>query len=274
MSAPMKYKVCISIPVHEAPDVVVEQIKNIRHYYNNECVIVLHLSRNFEMPEQIDPDRAYNFIDMEGVIINPYSYPTKWGDIMYLHNSNFRYACSVVDFDYFILHASNDLYIRHGAIEYIEKVKNGSSPIYFENWDWSVIMDQDQAFKNLLTYMGAERPFISPVEGSFYLKETFQQMLDIIDRFYEEGDGPLYPREETFYPTVLKLLNADYGSPVVLAPHFVKEPISLDTLFQIRFGIYQSEKASQFYDPSNLFAVKGVPRDYNHLFRHVIRGIM
>ncbi|WP_166239882.1 hypothetical protein [Paenibacillus turpanensis] len=275
-SKKMKYKVCISIPVHEAPDIVVDQINNLRFYYNNECVIVIHISRGFKMPDEIFSDRAYNFIDMEDVIVNPYSYPTQWGDLMYLHNSNFRHACSVVDFDYFVLHASNDLYLRHGSINYIERRQNGVSPHLFEAWHWNPIMEKDNELKKLLQYVGCKKAYLSPVEGTFYKKETFTQMLDLIDNFYCYGESnqPLYPREEVFYPTLMKAMEEDHGTPIAYGPHTIGDKITMDTVFQIRYGVYHNPKTEHLYDFSTLYALKGFPREYNNLYRVIVRRLM
>ena len=61
--------------------------------------------------------------------VNPRSQPTKWGDILHLHNNdNVRFASDQLEpFDYVLLHASNDLYLRTGAERYVAGRPRGAT---------------------------------------------------------------------------------------------------------------------------------------------------
>ncbi|MBM3268774.1 MAG: hypothetical protein FJZ01_14125, partial [Candidatus Sericytochromatia bacterium] len=49
-------RLAISIPVHEQPAVVLDQIANIRHFAP-DALVVLHVSRNFEVRSAEDEAR-------------------------------------------------------------------------------------------------------------------------------------------------------------------------------------------------------------------------
>ena len=109
-------KIAISIPVHEKKDVVLDQIMNIKFYIENP-VIVLHISKDFYENEHGD---FHELKEIKNVYINPENLETGWGNILLTHVSNYYYIKGMVEFDYFILHASNDMYLKTGIEDYIK----------------------------------------------------------------------------------------------------------------------------------------------------------
>ncbi|MGL5625286.1 hypothetical protein, partial [Cetobacterium sp.] len=77
------YKFCISIPVHEKFDVILDQINNI-NYFLKGTMIILHLSKSFEIK-----DEEIKILESFGnVYINSERVSTKWGHILHAHISN------------------------------------------------------------------------------------------------------------------------------------------------------------------------------------------
>lgn len=108
------YKIIFSIPVHEKYEVILDQCLNF-HFFNPNSGIVLHFSKGFNaQSSQIDKntfDKAIEKLDY--VFINPYSVRTGWYDIIQAHISNFEFILkNNIDFDYFSLCASNELFLE------------------------------------------------------------------------------------------------------------------------------------------------------------------
>ena len=113
-------KSVISIPVHEKPDVIQNQIDNINRFFP-EAIIVLHVSaayyQNYDEKELPSGKKIY---------INPEHLVTSWGDIIKAHVSNYYCIESLgLNYDYFIMHSSNDMYVQEGVSDYIQKYEAG-----------------------------------------------------------------------------------------------------------------------------------------------------
>jgi hypothetical protein len=109
----MKYNFCVSIPVHEEPKVILDQVLNVFKYLGDKTLIVLHLSKGFNFKGLFNKD--FSFMALDNVIINPNKLPTARGNLVHIHNSNFNFIKKIFDFDYFLLHSSNDMYIKMGG---------------------------------------------------------------------------------------------------------------------------------------------------------------
>ncbi len=202
-------KVCVSIPVHEQPEVIYDQIRNFRFYFP-ECVIVLHQSRNFEWPAG-KPQRL-NVSQFENVYLNPESLPTwsHWGSFAHVHNANFRFAAKTFDFDYFAIHASNDMMVRRVDPRFIAAVdagvRTGRVP---ENTTFGqgVRAWKDRDFAKMRKHLGTDEIYGAMGEGSFYKRELFAEIVDIIEKFYDYRQTDLaYERMEFYYPTLARRL--------------------------------------------------------------------
>lgn len=212
-------KVVISIPVHEKKDVIADQIKNIQ-FYLEDPIILLHISKQFYEEEE------GNFGELNcwrNVYINPLHFPAGWGNIAHIHISNFRYACQVCeDFTYFMMHASNELYVRKGVEAYMSRYEAGIQRrllLYSKSmWGPCGFAFRDEKLKAIMKRCQADILVGSQVEGSFYRKEIFEKITAYIgsDVFWE---GESYTREEIYFPTIAYCLLKEeaLGYPVTFS---------------------------------------------------------
>lgn len=269
-------KICISIPVHERLDVVVDQIHNIKYFYDHEVCIVLHLSQNFHHHEHV-PHRDYDIYNKHNVFVNHERLPTSLPNtLVHVHNSNFKFAKQHVDFDYFVLHASNDMYVKKGAKHYIERSKNAAFQFYvFPElpWCWVPYIYADNEFREMTNHLGISTIYGSQPEGMFFQKHIFEEMVKVIDKFYIYGRGQIYPREEVYYPTLASKFVSNLKSPHVFSEVLTNKSIDPDFIRKINCG-QQIENYGYPYDNENLYAVKRIHRDFDHPNRQFIRSLM
>lgn len=198
-----KMRIVVSIPVHEKPEVINDQIKNIKKYIKKP-IIVLHVSRFFydsykESEINVDDD----------VYVNPTHLQTKWGDIYRTHVSNYKYIKNKLEFDYFLLQASNDCFVKKGIENYISKYEAGINYRILRQhdsrwWPCSCAND-DIALKKIMNQIGVTRIIASQVEGSFYRKDIFDYIVNILDQFITQEDIEnfnFYGREEVYFSTI------------------------------------------------------------------------
>lgn len=209
-------KVAISIPVHEKQDVVINQINNIKKYVP-EAILVIHISS--EMEECADLEA---FIANEDkVYCNPTRLRCGWGNIIDAHISNFNYLKSIVDFDYIMFHASNDMYIREGVEQYIAQFDAGFHVHKINKnsrWWPSVCALEDPIIMEILNILGTELIVATQVESSFYSRELFDDIVEIIDKARKEVTRKTgfnyqknYTREEVYFSTIAYYLIQEKG---------------------------------------------------------------
>lgn len=270
-------KICISIPVHEKPDVIVDQINNINYFYGHDVFIVLHISKNFNYPNQITQDRDYEFRSKENVFVNPEQLSTSCpSSLVHVHNSNFKYAKQKLDFDFFVLHASNDMYVRKGAKEFIRESKNGCFQFEFNSsssWTWAPLMFEDIELKKIVNYLGISKMCVSQPEGMYFQTDVFEEMVKVIDKFYSYGRGSIYPREEVYYPTFISKFTNELNKPIVYSEVLSGQPIDSDLIIKLNAN-QKKNNPSDVYDFENLYAVKRVKREYYDPNRILIRNFI
>lgn len=203
-------KIVFSIPIHEKLEVVIDQVNNIKKYVKHPY-IVFHASRGKFTKEELN-----RLMQLEDVYVNPNQYETGWGSILHTHISNFWYMCSVVDFDYFVMQSSNDMYVRSGIEDYISGKVAGfhiHRIVKDSLWWPSEVLFLDEMLKDILKYMGSNEVIATQVEGSFYSKELMKKTFELIGQFYDRSkETIMYPREEVYIPTVaLHLLGENKG---------------------------------------------------------------
>ena len=127
----MNSKLLFSIPVHENQFVINNQIENIFNC-NPNSKIIIHVNKSFK--NFIPSLTKYN-----NVLINSNRYNYIYGKgLLWIHISNFLEAMNQnIDFSYFIILSSNEMFIRKGLLFYIEEIKNGLQLVIFDeiiNW--------------------------------------------------------------------------------------------------------------------------------------------
>lgn len=196
-------RIVVSIPVHEKTEVINDQIKNIKKYIKNP-IIVLHISRSFYKSHKESEIKAG-----DDVYINPIHLQTKWGGIYQTHVSNFKYIKNKLAFDYFLLQASNDAFVKNGIENYISQYDAGINyRILWQHdsrwWPCSCAND-DMALKKIMNSIGVTRIIASQIEGSFYKKGVFDYIVNVLDRVISEEDIEnfnFYGREEVYFSTI------------------------------------------------------------------------
>ena len=198
-------KLVVSIPVHEKPEVIKNQIENFKKYIKNTS-IVLHVSKTFLEHHSLDEIK-----NIPGVYINPEHLDTKWANIIQTHISNYLYIKNVLEFDYFILHASNDMYIRTGFDSYIMKYEAGFNIRKVldtdSHWWPGNFAFEDLQLKEIMNCCGQSMIIASQVESSFYKKELMDKIVEIIAPYINNlSEALVYPREEIYFSTVASSL--------------------------------------------------------------------
>lgn len=209
----MKYDIIFSIPIHEKLEVVIDQIVNF-FYFNPNSAIVYHISQGFNYSGSgLTKERFLSIIKQIGnVYINPMSVRTGRDDIIQAHLSNFKFANDNLDFGYFCLCASNELFLKNGLSKYIEPFDCGLeflNVLSSENREWvaGLKAQKDPDLKNYLMKNGGVGIWGSHVEGSFYKKELFVDIVNEIESFYDYQLMPFaYPRDEIYFSTVVSAM--------------------------------------------------------------------
>lgn len=148
---------------------------------------------------------------------------TSWGDIADVHLSNFNYIESKKDFDYFLLHASNDCYVRQGVESYLGKYRAGFHRRYINEhskWCMAEPAGRDEDLKQISRLShSAGRIVASQVEGSFYRRDIMQQIVQVLAGCSYDKKTLSYTREEFYFSTAAfgMLTEEEIGYPVVFS---------------------------------------------------------
>lgn len=223
-----RFTVAFSIPVHEAPDVAVDQICNFLYFAPESCVVI-HLSKSFPM-SRVDFEALINKTGLfDRSFVNPDSLPTRWGGIVHAHFSNFNYLRTKAEFKYFALHSSNDMLIKHGVERYISSHESGfcTRTVSKDSDWWPAVAASSDSFLLKFAANHLISPIGSQVEGSFYSHEKFAYIYKKYNEYEREiRETPFYTREEFYYPT----LAISHGSPTGL-PYVFSEVNRFDRSF-------------------------------------------
>lgn len=197
----MKYNVIVSVPVHENLDVVKDQIRNFKKYILG-VGIVIHISEEFY--RQIKGLKELETIS--DVFINDKHINTDEKGIIYAHISNYHCASAHCSFDYFIMHASNDMYVKEGITDYLYNYDAGFNIhkifSYSQWWPGNYAL-QDKQLLYLLKKHEMDAIIGTQVESSFYKSDVFGYIVKIIEESVSYEDIQLkYPREEIYFSTI------------------------------------------------------------------------
>lgn len=187
----------ISIPVHEKPEVVVNQMQNFARYLP-EAKVVLHVSKDakFSVNELEDVLKKAN---VSHALVNPTQVETKWGSIIQAHLANIRYIIQQGDAEKVIFHSSNDMLIMDGLSEYLQDKKNifhlrkcTSDSLWWVSRKAVKDFSVSGFFKDKL--------YASQIEGSMYDISLLKSLVHNIDNRDLILDSEFfYPREEVIF---------------------------------------------------------------------------
>ena len=204
-----KYSILFSIPVHERPEVVLDQINNFLHF-NPDCCIVLHISSEFRFDSDYisEEDFFRAFGDIDRVYVNPNRLRSGLEDIIQCHISNFRYAYENIEFEYIVFASSNELFFRSGLLDDISQYDCGPGNRILVNDDTNWIQEKhiigDKEFIEALKKWGISHIFSGQFEGSFMRRDMMLKISDKIESFYDHRSMTVkYAREEVFFHTFI-----------------------------------------------------------------------
>lgn len=259
------FKYILSIPIHEKPEVVIDQLCNIKHYWRDNYAVILHISKGFNWDSwYMTANDFKNIIALfDNVFINPESLDTKWGGIIHTHLSNFKYAESIIEFDYFVIVASNELFIKSGISRWIEGKDYGCQTSRLlsnigDKWAFSKNVLADNNLKQMCLKENINDIYCSAPEGTFYKRELFHDMNKIINKYYTfDMNEDMYPREEVYLPTLAICLN---GTENIRHRHYSSMGLNITT-------------AQEVYEKSEeLYSIKPVRRELYDEMRVWIRS--
>ena len=187
----------ISIPVHEKPEVIVNQMQNFARYLP-EAKVVLHVSKDakFSVNELEDILKKAN---ISHALVNPTQVETKWGSIIQAHLANIRYIIKQGDAEKVIFHSSNDMLIMDGLSEYLKDKKN----IFHlrKCTSDSLWWVSKRAVKDFsVSIFFNHKLYASQIEGSMYDISLLKNLANDLDKQDLILDSELfYPREEIIF---------------------------------------------------------------------------
>lgn len=277
--------VLFSLPVHERPDIVRDQLENIQHFCPGAKVCI-HVSGLVAHERHLFESAC----DLPDVFVNPNSRETGHSTgLLHAHISSFEHALSLgVEFDKVVLISSNEMFVRRGAMEVIANFEIGAQTEIFDAaGGWHLFRQdiaEDERMRGFLKRLGLPVYFGGQAEGQFFSKEIFQLIADLYTQFF--GIEPCgFESEEVIPATVaarfcmvgraatLPLTLCDYCTITTMSEDLVEAVIRGEgSLFAMR---YPRNLRSPHFGSSvlgSVFSVKRVPRTECDL-RTFIRGL-
>jgi len=193
-----------SIPVHENHDIINNQIENI-FKFNPLSTIILHVNISFT---DFDKSKIN-----KNVYINSKRFPYRPGNgMLWIHLQNYLEAIELnIPFHYFVILASNEMFIRKGMHEYVEKHKNGIQLVEYDSKiDWHLFHRDIHLNPNMIKIMNKLNVttfYGGQSEGNFFEKGVFQQIVDV----YFDSDIVLDDYSDTFETDEVMLQTIFYG---------------------------------------------------------------
>jgi hypothetical protein len=279
-------KILFSLPVHERPDIVRDQIENI-NYFCPGSLIAIHVSAD----ATADKDEFRRQCDFENVLINPKSYETVWsGGIMHTHITNFMHAIETgVDFDTVMLISSNELLVKHGLSDYVDRYEIGAqTEVYDSATDWGVFREDilnSEGMQGFLSKLGLPLFFGGQAEGQFATRKIFSSLVRVYTTNFPMGPVG-FPIEEVILPTMAArhcMTGTDVTLPITLCDYCTNLAISEDAINLVRSGkgaLYAKRVPKALRSPhigasvlQGVFSVKRIPREDCDL-RRFVRSLM
>ena len=270
----MKFNIVFSLPVHEHFEVVLDQILNITTL-NPSCAIIIHESPVFDYANSLLSRESFcdNIIELKldsCVFINPHRVRTGLYDIIQAHLANFKYAYELLQFDFFSMLSSNELFIKSGLYNNIKGYDCGLDKKHiFKGMpiDSKLKALDDDDLSTILDELNIKEVYSSQIEGSFYKKDIFKIIATIIENHYDYRQMKIkYAREEVYFSTILWALNKNGKYNVLFNGTFTFVPWNRKSLLVNMFDIKKYEK-----EDSGYFSVKRVDRNLADNIRAYIR---
>jgi len=260
-----------SIPVHEKQEIVNNTIENIFNF-NPNCKIILHINKNFSTFDS-------SLSKYHNLYFHSTNYDYKPGeDLLIYHILNFHYCIQHnIDFEYFIICASNELYIKKNAVNYIKEYKNGIQIITDNTHDWhnfnKNINTQEPILQlfdlvNHNTFCGGQ------TEGQFFQKNIFQKIVDYYKIITHNFSFQFNFEAEEIIPQIIFCsLNLNHGDPLTLQNYTNKLKFTKPFIQNLINNtlIPDNKIKSQLISPhtnkssEHIYSIKRVNRDFNEI---------
>lgn len=279
-------KILFSLPVHERPDIVRDQIENI-NYFAPDSLIVIHVSAD----PAVEKDEFRRHCEFDNVLINPKSYETVWsGGIMHTHVSNFLHALEQnAEFDRVVMISSNELLVKPGIADYVAKFEAGAQTEIFDlQTDWGVFKKtrlESDDMQGFLKALDIPLFFGGQAEGQFFSHRMFTQVArHFMDHFPMSPIG--FPIEEVVPATVAArhgIVGTNIALPITLCDYCTNLKIDEEVIDRVRLGtgaFYARRIPKALRSPhigasvlKGIFSVKRIPREDCEMRRYV-RSLM
>jgi hypothetical protein len=268
-------RLLFSIPVHEQPTVVRDQVENFLKF-NPGSIVVLHVSLSFS---KLALATSGLMRESEHVLINPVRLDTSSQGLLPVHLSSFSYALTKSAFSHFVIHSSNDMYVRSGLSDHLNGFDAAVRPMPAASWTHADTALKHKWLQDAMGALGTTFCASTP-EGTAYSKGLMTQMADYLQQVnpYEKATLP-YPDEESILPMLASAWAKNRTTPITYSEVTMDAKPTPELIEQIRVGCYRPAPRTLYrgteeqvpYD--EVFAVKRVARAYDDPLRVYIRGL-
>ena len=254
------YKIVFSIAVHEKYECIIDLIENI-NYFNSNCAIVIHFSKFFKNNSLISKEKFLELTQKnENVYINPVSLETNLYSLLQVHLVNFAYISKKIEFEYFSICNSNDMFVKSGFISFI----NGYDCCLEYNskmnsWEYYDALINDSFSSNFSEEIKVK--YRSYLEGTCYSKELFLKVYESISKYDIYNYKFNYPAEEYLIPS----LAMKYGKNIRNAR---------GTKNGVGYLYVNRHIIKKVIRSNDKFAVKRINRDFYDYQRCYIRDVI
>lgn len=273
--------VLFSIPAHENHEVLADTIANARKMNGDNHLFMVLPNGNWE---DFDPQR----INIPNVYYNPHRLRSVHGNAHIVHHIlNFSVAVQMgLEFDYFAIMHTNELFVRSGMIDRITKADYA---LWFgpeqqpHEMTWPALGQgyAQQMFGDLFDPSDLSNYLGNVIEGSWWTKDLFAEIVEWTDGHYSLEELWLpWAAEECYFPTLSYHLS---GKAPFLHPycainhssHNIEEQVFVDTIL--------ANQPLTFWQPHNfvynwapyptegIFSVKRIDRCTDDPLRSYIR---
>jgi hypothetical protein len=271
------YNILFSIPVHENQEIINNHVENIFNF-NPNCKIILHVNKSFTNFDK-------NITVYRNLYINSRQHQYIYGKgLLWIHISNFLECIKLgVDFKYFLISSSNEMFVKHGLNNYIETYKNGVQIVEFNiNNPWHIFhrgLQNNKEIKNLLSYLNLSKFYGGQTEGQFYEKHVFQKICDIYIQIFGTNEISQFETEEILPQTIFKSMGLEYGLPYTLQNYsnkikfteqFIRslsQASNLSKNITIPNNLIKGnlKAAHANIDTTSIYSIKRVDRNFNNI---------
>ncbi|MBB5212308.1 hypothetical protein [Microbulbifer hydrolyticus] len=273
-------RVAVSITAHEEPAVIIDQCLNILNFLADP-LIVMHVNKDSESVYQelifwvgnLRPDVASRI----HITADRFSTGKDSFSLHKAHGSNLRaLRDSGVGFDYFMLEASNSLFVRYGVEDYIKRFDAGIGKGKVAGfWRESILRHRSLESFGALA-LGEEFDIRTDGvmkgchEGAFFSEKFVDDVFHAVGELDEycslSSDPPLYPTEEVWYQLAIKIVSRN-------APGFVLGN-TVTYLPWDRSLEWDRSEIDVFIDDCSVgkdkYAIKRIPREFSESARSYI----